>query len=115
MSIKRLESGPRMSKAVVHGDTVYLSGQTADDTSGSVAQQTSEVLAKVDRLLETVGSNKSKLLSVTIWLSDMAGFAEMNSVWDKWIDPANPPARATGESRLARPELKVEVMVVAAL
>lgn len=115
MSIKRLESGPRMSKVVVHGDTVYLSGQVADDLNGSVGQQTREVLAKIDTLLASVGSSKSKLLSVTIWLSDMAGFAEMNAVWEKWIDPANPPARATGESALARPELKVEILVIAAL
>ena len=115
MSIKRLEVGPRMSQAVVHGDTVYLAGQVANDPSAPVGQQTQEMLAKIDKLLASVGSSKSKLLSVTIWLSDMAYFAEMNAVWDKWIDPANPPARACVESALARPDWKVEAMVVAAL
>lgn len=115
MSIKRLEVGPRMSQAVVYGGIVYLAGQVADDPSGSVGQQTQEMLANIDKLLAGTGSSKSKLLSVTIWLSDMACFAEMNAVWDQWIDPANPPARACVQSVLARPDWKVEAMAVAAL
>lgn len=115
MSIKRLESGPRMSQAVVHGNTVYLAGQVPDDPTASIQQQTKEMLAKIDKLLAGVGSSKSKLLSATIWLSDMSHFAGMNEVWDQWIDPANPPARACVQSALARPDWKVEAMVVAAL
>ena len=115
MSIKRLEVGPRMSQAVVHGDTVYLAGQVPDDPTASIQQQTKEMLVKIDKLLAGVGSGKSKLLSATIWLSDMSYFAGMNEIWDQWIDPANPPARACVQSALARPEWKVEAMVVAAL
>lgn len=115
MSIKRLEVGPRMSQAVVHGDTVYLAGQVPDDPAASIQQQTKEMLAKIDKLLAGVGSSKSKLLSATIWLSDMSHFAGMNEVWDQWIDPDNPPARACVQSALARPDWKVEAMVVAAL
>ncbi len=115
MSIKRLDSGPRMSQAVIHGDTVYLAGQVADTLEASVTRQTEEMLAKVDRLLAAAGSDKSKLLSATVYLSDMAYFKEMNAVWDVWIDPSHPPARACVEAKLARPGFKVEVMVTAAL
>lgn len=113
MTIHRIEPGPRMSQAVVHGNTVYLAGQVGAPGK-SVAEQTGEVLASIDRLLKEAGTDKSKLLQATIWLADMADFAEMNKVWDAWVDPANPPARATGESRLAAPEYKVEIIVVAA-
>ena len=113
MTIRRIEPGQRMSQAVVHGDTVYLAGQVGAP-GASVADQTRTVLAQIDRLLVEAGSDKSRMLSVTIWLADIADFAEMNSVWDSWIDPANPPARATGESKLAAPEYKVEIIVTAA-
>lgn len=115
MNIKRSEVGRRMSQIVVHDNTIYLAGQICNDPSGSVGQQTREMLSSIDRLLASVGSDKSKLLSVTIWLSDMADFEEMNAVWDQWIDPENPPARACVQSVLAKPEWKVEAMVVAAL
>lgn len=114
MSIRRLESGPRMSQAVIHGDTVYLAGQVGAPGQ-SVTAQTTAILASIDRLLGEAGSDKSKLLQATIWLDSMDDFAEMNAVWDAWVDPANPPARAAGESRLARPDFKVEIIVVAAL
>ena len=73
------------------------------------------LLSKIDALLAKAGSNKSKLLQTIIWLDDMANFAEMNSVWDAWIDKANPPARATGEAKLAAPKYKVEIIIVAAV
>ncbi len=114
MSIRRLESGPRMSQAVIHGNTVYLAGQVGAPGQ-SVAAQTTAILESIDRLLAEAGSSKSRLLQATIWLDSMDDFAEMNAVWDAWIDPENPPARAAGESRLARPDFKVEIIVVAAL
>lgn len=114
MSIQRLESGPRMSQAVIHNGTVYLAGQVGAPGQ-SVTAQTTAILANIDRLLAEAGSSKSRLLQATIWLDSMDDFAEMNAVWDAWIDPANPPARAAGESRLARPDFKVEIIVVAAL
>ena len=113
MTVRRIEPGPRMSQAVVHGGTVYLAGQVGAPGQ-SVADQTRAVLAQVERLLGEVGSDKSRILAATIWLADIGDFAEMNSVWDSWIDPANPPARATGECRLAAPEFKVEIIVTAA-
>ena len=113
MSIQRLETGPRMSQAVIHGNTVYLAGQVGAPGQ-SVTAQTTAILASIDRLLGEAGSDKSKLLQATIWLDSMDDFAEMNAVWDAWVDPANPPARAAGESRLARPDFKVEIIVVAA-
>ena len=113
MTIRRIEPGKRMSQAVVHGNVAYLAGQVGAP-GASVADQTRAVLAQVDRLLAEAGSDKSRLLAATIWLADIADFAEMNSVWDGWIDPANPPARATGESKLAAPEYKVEIIVTAA-
>ncbi len=113
MTIQRIETGPRMSQAVIHGDTIYLSGQVG--TPGeSVAAQTTEVLKEIDALLAQAGSDKSKILSAQIWLAEMGDFAEMNSVWDAWVDSANAPARATGESKLAAPGYKVEIIVVAA-
>ena len=115
MSIKRLHSGPRMSQVVVHGDTVYLAGQVAQGApGGSAEEQTRDILASIDRLLAEAGSDKSKLLTATIWLSDMGDFSAMNSVWDAWVDPANPPCRACVEARLAAPKFGVEIMVVAA-
>jgi enamine deaminase RidA (YjgF/YER057c/UK114 family) len=114
MTIRRIQAGPRMSQAVIHGNTVYLAGQVGTP-GASVAEQTKAVLASVDRLLKDVGTDKSKLLQAIIWLADMKDFAEMNAVWDKWVDPANTPARATGEAKLAAPEYLVEIIITAAL
>lgn len=113
MSIERIGSGPRMSQAVTHGNTVYLAGQVGAPGE-SVTAQTKAVLASVEALLAQAGSDKSKILSATIWLADMADFAEMNAVWDVWVDGKDAPARATGEAKLATPDYKVEVIVVAA-
>jgi enamine deaminase RidA (YjgF/YER057c/UK114 family) len=115
MTIERHESGPRMSKAVIHGDTVYLSGLVADAPKGkSVADQTKNILSQIDGFLAKAGTDKSKLLSAHIWITDMATFAEMNAAWDGWVSPGNTPARATVEAKLASPDYKVEIMVVAA-
>ncbi|QDL93043.1 RidA family protein [Paroceanicella profunda] len=112
--ITRLHSGPRMSQAVIHNGTVYLAGQVAAPGE-SVTAQTKAALAQVEALLDEAGSDKSKLLSAVIWLESMDDFAEMNAVWDAWVDPANPPARACGEARLATPDYRFEIIVTAAL
>ncbi|MBV8600577.1 MAG: RidA family protein [Candidatus Eremiobacteraeota bacterium] len=114
MKIKRIGAGPRMSKAVRYGDLVFLAGQVPDDPSADVAGQTRQVLEKIEGLLAEAGTDKSQLLSATIWLADIATFEQMNAVWDAWVAPGDPPARATVEAKLARPEYKVEIMVVAA-
>lgn len=113
MDIKRFETGPRMSQAVVHNGTVYLAGQVGNAGS-DVTEQTKQALASVDRLLAETGSDKTRILSATIWLADMADFAKMNAVWDAWAPQGHTPARATGEAKLATPEHLVEVIVVAA-
>jgi enamine deaminase RidA (YjgF/YER057c/UK114 family) len=104
-----------MSQAVIHGDTVYLAGQVAGTAKGgSVAEQTKDILAGIDALLAEAGSDKTKLLSATIYLADIARFAEMNAVWDSWVAPGHTPARATVEASLAAPDYTVEIVVVAA-
>jgi enamine deaminase RidA (YjgF/YER057c/UK114 family) len=116
MTIERIEIGPRMSQAVIHGTTVYLAGQVAADAAGqSVTEQTKAILARIDDLLAKAGSEKTKLLSTTIWLTDMATFSEMNAVWEAWIPAGHTPARATVEAKLAAPGLDVEIAVIAAL
>ena len=114
MSITRHNAGPRMSGAVVHGDTVYLAGQVARDGSTSVKAQTEQVLKQIDELPRSAGTSKSKLLSATIYIASMSTFNEMNAVWDAWVDPQNTPARATIEAKLAAPQYLVEIMVIAA-
>ena len=114
MSIQRHDSGARMSQTVIHGDTVYLAGQVADDTSAGVKGQTEQILAKIDARLAAAGSDKSKLLSAQLWISDMRHFNEMNAAWDAWISPGNAPARACVEAQLAAPQFQVEIMVIAA-
>lgn len=114
MTIQRFEVGPRMSQVVVHGGVARLAGIVADDAQASVGEQTRQVLAKIERLLALAGSDKAKLLKANIWIADVGQFAELNAVWDAWVDKANPPARATVESRLAGGYL-VEIMVEAAV
>jgi enamine deaminase RidA (YjgF/YER057c/UK114 family) len=114
MSVQRIKPGARMSQAVVHGNTVYLAGLTADDASQDVKGQTAQILAKIDALLAEAGTDKSKLLSANIWLTDIGTWSQMNEVWDAWVSPGNTPARAAVEARLVRPALKVEIMVQAA-
>lgn len=117
MTIKRIQVGPRMSQAVVHGATVYLAGQVAPADSGAttVAAQAKVILAQIDRLLAEAGTSKQNLLSATIWLTDMSTFKEMNEVWDKWVVPGATPARATVEARLAGPQYLIEIAVIAAV
>jgi enamine deaminase RidA (YjgF/YER057c/UK114 family) len=115
MSIQRIDVGARMSKCVVHGNTVYLAGIVANDPKGkSVADQTRDILGQIDGFLKAAGTDKTKLLTANIWITDMANFAEMNGVWDAWVSQGNTPARATVEAKLATPDYKVEIMVVAA-
>ena len=111
-SIERLAPGPRMSQGVVHGGLLYTAGQV-DKESTDVGEQTKSVLAKIDALLAQARSSKSRVLSANIWLSDMANFDDMNRVWESWIDPHSPPARATVGSTLAAPEYKVEIAIIA--
>jgi enamine deaminase RidA (YjgF/YER057c/UK114 family) len=110
--ITRLHIGPRMSQAVIHNDTVYLAGQVGE--GATVAEQTRDVLAQIDRLLAEAGSSRERILQAIIWLADIADFAEMNSVWDGWIPAGHTPARATGEAKLAAPKYRVEIIVTAA-
>lgn len=112
--IKRIQPDARMSQAVVHNGVVYLAGQVGEPGDDVVAQ-TRTALAEIDALLAEAGTDKSKILMATIWLADIADFSAMNSVWDAWVDQANPPARATGESKLATPDYLVEVIVTAAV
>ena len=115
MSIQRFETGPRMSQVVVHGNTVYLAGVVANKAAGgSVADQTKDILSIIDGHLAKAGSDKSKLLSANIYITDMKTFQEMNAVWDAWVSQGNTPARATVEAKLAAPQYNVEIMVVAA-
>ena len=114
MTITRHNAGPRMSAAVVNGNTVYVAGQVSGDAP-TAKGQTEQILKKIDGLLATAGSSKSKLLSATVYLANMATYDEMNAAWDAWVDPANTPARATVEARLAAPKYLVEIAVIAAV
>lgn len=107
--------GPRMSKCVVRGDTVYLAGFVAEDTDADIAGQTRQILDSIDSYLARVGSDKSKLLHANLWIVDMAEFQAMNAVWNDWVDPDNPPVRACVRADLANPKYRVEIMVTAAL
>ena len=112
--IERLQPGPRMSQAVIHGDTVYLAGQVADDTSQDVTGQTRQILAAIDRLLAAAGTDKTRILSATVYLADVGTFAEMNAAWDAWVPAGHAPARATVEAKLAAAVYRVEIQVIAA-
>jgi len=114
MSIQRFHGGPRMSQIVVHNDTVYLAGQVANTPSPDVEAQTREILGQIDALLAEAGTSKSKILSATIYLTDIGTFGAMNKAWEAWVEPGNTPARATVEARLAAPEYLVEIQVIAA-
>ena len=113
--IVRHHVGPRMSESVVHQGVIYLAGKVADDTALDVGGQTRQVLEAIDRLLAEAGSDKTRILSATIFLSDISTFAEMNKVWDGWVPQGHTPARATVEARLAAPGYKVEIKVIAAV
>jgi enamine deaminase RidA (YjgF/YER057c/UK114 family) len=112
--ISRFDQSARRSRVVVaDGPTVYLAGQVADDKGGDISEQTQQALAKVDQMLQLAGSSKSKLLSVQIWLADMADYDGMNAVWDAWVVPGMTPARSCGQVKLADPGLRVEIIAIA--
>lgn len=114
MSVQRLHVGKCLSEVAIHNGTIYLAGQIAEDATQNIEGQTREVLGHIDRLLAEAGSDKTKILSCQIFLSDVKDFAGMNAVWDEWVAPGNAPPRATVEAKLARPELLVEIIIVAA-
>jgi len=118
MAIQRIDvgqgPGPRMSRAVVHDNRVFLAGLTASDTSQDIQSQTKQILDKIDDYLKQAGTSKSNLLTANLWIKDMAMFSAMNEIWNAWVDPANPPARACVKAEMARPEVLVEIMVTAA-
>ena len=113
--IKRFSVGPRMSQAVVCAGMVHIAGQVAEDRKAGIVAQTASVLAKIDALLKEAGSDRSKLVAVDVFLPHITDYEAMNSVWDALIDPANPPARACVEARLADPDLRVEMTALASL
>ena len=114
MAIKRINPGPRLSQAVVYGDTVYVAGQVASDTSADAAGQTRQILTTIDSLLAQGGSDKSRILWANVWLADMSDYNAMNGEWESWIPKGETPARATVEAKLAAPHYKVEIACIAA-
>jgi enamine deaminase RidA (YjgF/YER057c/UK114 family) len=115
MDIQRIGAGPRMSQAVIHGGAVYLAGTVADKAAGrSVGEQTKEILEIIDGVLAKAGTDKTRIVSATIWLTDIKTFAEMNAVWDAWVAPGQTPARATVEAKLAAAPYNVEIACIAA-
>ena len=113
-TINRMETATRMSKVVIHQDTIYLCGQVGENAKDPFDKQTKTMLAKVDVLLEQAGSSRKHILSATIYIRDMKDFTAMNEVWDNWVPEGHAPARACVEARMARPELLVEIRVIAA-
>ncbi|MFN3294580.1 MAG: RidA family protein [Gemmobacter sp.] len=111
--ITRINPGPRLSEAVVYNGIAWLAGQVGE--GATVAEQTADCLAQIDRILAQIGSSKEHILQAVIWLADMADYDAMNSVWDKWVPAGHAPARATGEARLAAPKYRVEIIVTAAV
>ena len=116
MSIQRIQPSKRFSEVVIHKNTAYFSGQEPEKTVKQNAyEQTKEVLSLIDKLLAEIGSEKSKILTTQIFLADMADYAQLNQAWDEWVDSQNPPSRATVEAKLADPDWKVEIVIIAAV
>jgi len=115
MTIKRLHVGPRLSQVAIHGNTVYSAGIVASDPTADAAGQTRQILELIDGYLAEAGTDKTKLLNVTIWLADIKDFAAMNGAWDAWVPKGNTPPRACVEAKLAAPQYKVEIRVLAAI
>lgn len=115
MNIQRIDVGPRLSEAAVCNGVAYLAGQVPDDATQDISGQTQQVLAAIERLLERAGSDKTRILMCQIFLADLADFAAMNAVWDRWVVSGHAPPRATVQARLARPEWKLEMVVTAAV
>ncbi|MBP8296918.1 MAG: RidA family protein [Burkholderiales bacterium] len=114
MSIQRFHVGKRLSEMVIHGNTIYLAGQVADDPKADAGSQVRQVLAQIDKLLAEAGSDKTKILSATIFLPSMADFPALNAAWEAWVPAGQCPARATVEAKLAAPDYKVEIQIIAA-
>ncbi|MFZ6657724.1 RidA family protein [Undibacterium sp. TJN19] len=114
MSIQRFHVGPRLSETAVFNNVVYLAGQIPDDATQDMQGQTRQVLAHVDRLLAEAGSDKTRILSCQIFVSDISQIGAMNQVWDAWVAEGNSPPRATVEAKLAKPEWLIEIVVTAA-
>jgi len=115
MTIERIEVNKRLSEAVIHGNTVYLCGQVADDLKGDIAQQTREVLANIDKMLARAGTSKAQLLTATVYLKSISDYKAMNEVWDAWTAPGAAPARTClGGVALFSPDALVEITVIAA-
>lgn len=114
MSIQRFHVGKRLSEMVIHDNTIYLAGQVADDAKTDAASQVRQVLAQIDKLLAETGSDKTKILSATIYLPSMADFPALNAAWEAWVPAGHCPARATVEAKLAAPDYKVEIQIIAA-
>ncbi|MBS0220224.1 MAG: RidA family protein [Proteobacteria bacterium] len=112
--VERIDPGPRLCEATIHGDRIHCSGMIPEDLSADITGQVKQALGEIDSLLAKGGSDKTKILSAVIWLSDIDDFAAMNAVWDAWVVPGHTPARATVQARLSDPRMKVEIMVVAA-
>lgn len=117
MTLERRHVGKRLSELVIHraSGLCWLAGQVADDPKADVTGQTRQVLAQIDRLLAEAGTDKTKIASATIYLPDMADFAAMNAVWEGWVPDGATPARATVQAKLAGPDYRIEIQVVAAL
>lgn len=115
MPIRRLQLETRLAGAVIHGDVVHLAGQVADDPTRDAEEQTADILRQIDALLAESGTDRTRLLSVQVFLADIADMAAMNRAWDAWVDREHLPARATVEARLADPRWRVEMTAVAAL
>ncbi len=113
MEIKKIVKNSRMSEIVIHGDTIYLCGQVCEDSSLGIKEQTVAIIENIEKLLATVGSDKSKLLMAQIFIKDMDLFNEMNEIWDVWVDRDSPPARACVQAAMARPEWLLEIIVTA--
>jgi enamine deaminase RidA (YjgF/YER057c/UK114 family) len=112
--IQRFDVGARMSEMALHGERVFLAGQIAEDATQDIGGQTRQVLGAIDKLLARAGSDKSKIVMCQIYLADIADFAGMNAVWDQWVVPGHTPPRATVQAKLAKPEWRVEIVVMAA-
>ena len=116
MSIQRIQPSKRFSEVVIHNNTAYFAGQVPEKTVNQNAyEQTKEVLSLIDKLLAEIGSGKSKILTTQIFLADMADYAQLNQAWDEWVDSQNPPSRTTVEAKLADPDWKVEIVIIAAV
>jgi len=114
-ALTRIDPGPRLSEASVHGDRIYCSGMIPEDTAQDITGQVKQALAEIDALLAKGGSDKTRILSAVIWLADIADVTAMNAVWDFWVVPGQTPARATVQAKMNDPQMKVEIMVVAAI